>query len=169
MARLSREVVEKLERLAAGEGTELLAVEYGGTARRPVVRLVLDRAEGGVTLADCEVVSRQASVLLDAFDPFPGAFTLEVTSPGIERKLYSDRDYVRFAGHRVRAKMRPSWPSPRVIDGALGERTSGTVSITDDHGVTHQLPDAELFEVRLVLTGDEIEQDLHQRGRKKSR
>ena len=126
MTRLSEDLLARLGRLAASEGVELLAVEVGGTARRPVVRLLLDRDEGGVTLADCESVSRQASVLLDAHDPFPGAFTLEVSSPGIDRKLYGEKDFARFEGHAVRVRMRPTWPAPRVIDGVLegygGER-----------------------------------------------
>jgi len=166
MARLADEVVEKLARLAASEGVELLAVEYGGTARRPVVRLILDREDGGVSLADCELVSRQASVLLDAYDPFPDAFTLEVSSPGLERKLHDEKDYARFAGHRVRARMRPSWPAPRVLDGALVGRDGGIVRVTDDRGVTHELPETALFEVRLSLSADEIKQDFQQRGRK---
>jgi ribosome maturation factor RimP len=165
MARLADEVVVKLVRLAASEGVELLAVEYGGTARRPVVRLILDRQEGGVSLADCELVSRQASVLLDAYDPFPDAFTLEVSSPGLDRKLCGDKDYTRFAGHRVRVRMRPSWPAPRVIDGALVGREGGVVRVTNDRGVTLELPESALFEIRLAPSADEIKKDFQQRGR----
>jgi ribosome maturation factor RimP len=166
MARLSQDIVDRLTRLTASEGLELLAIEYGGTARRPVVRLVLDREGNAVSLADCELVSRQASVLLDAHDPFPAAFTLEVSSPGIERKLYIEKDFTRFVGHRVRVRMRPSWPPPRSIDGALVGRSEGRVCVTDDRGVTHELPESEVFEARLVLSAEAIEQDLKHRGRK---
>ena len=110
MARLSEDLMARLERLAASEGLELLAVEVGGTARRPVVRLFIDREQGGVLLAHCESVSRQASVLLDVHDPFPGTFTLEVSSPGIDRKLYNENDFTRFAGSPVRVRMKPTWP-----------------------------------------------------------
>ena len=157
MARLSEDLVGRLERLAASEGLEFLAVEVGGTARRPVVRLVLDRRQGGVSLADCESVSRQASALLDAYDPFPGAFTLEVSSPGIERKLYNDNDFTRFAGSAVRVRMRPTWPAPRVIEGVLEGRAAGAIRVRDRAGVARELPEAAVFETRLAphLEGDE--------------
>jgi ribosome maturation factor RimP len=150
MARLSEDLMARLGRLAAGEGLELVAVEVGGTARKPVVRLLLDRPEGGVTLADCESVARQSSVLLDAYDPFPGAFTLEVSSPGIDRKLYSDNDFVRFEGRAVRVRMRPGWPAPRVIDGLLAGRGEGVIRVRDGAGVIRELPEREVLETRLA-------------------
>jgi len=165
MARLPGELLARLERLAASEGAELVAVEVAGTARKAIVRLVLDR-EGGITLADCESVSRQASVLLDAFDPFPGPFTLEVSSPGIERKLYSEKDFIRFSGRAVRVRMRPSWPTPRVLDGILEGRDGGFVRMRDTSGATLELPEAEVFEARLAPHLEESTQQPHRRGRK---
>ncbi len=163
--RLSAELMAGLERLAASEGLELLAVDVGGTARKPVVRLVLDRDEGGVSLADCESVSRQASVLLDAHDPFPGAFTLEVSSPGIERKFYKENDFIRFAGRAVRVRMRPTWPAPRAIEGTLEGREGGTIRVRDLAGVTHVLPESEVFETRLAPQLEEVEKKPTRRGR----
>ena len=165
MARLSDDLVARLERLAASEGLELLAVEVGGTARQPVVRLVLDRQQGGVSLADCESVSRQASALLDAHDPFPGAFTLEVSSPGIERKLYKERDFDRFAGRAVRVRMRPTWRAPRVIEGILEGRADGSIRVRDRAGATHELPEPEVFETRLAPHLEEDEKKPEHRGR----
>ncbi|MFI5167467.1 MAG: ribosome maturation factor RimP [Thermoanaerobaculales bacterium] len=165
MARLPGELLARLERLASSEGVELVAVEVGGTARKVVVRLVLDR-EDGVTLAHCESVSRQASALLDTFDPFPGAFTLEVSSPGLERKLYSDRDFIRFSGRAVRVRMRPSWPAPRVIEGILEGRGDGSVRVRRSDGDTRELPEDEVFETRLAPHMEEPAQNPHQRGRK---
>ncbi len=148
MQRLSEELEGKLARLAASEGVELVAIEIGG-GRRPVVRLVLDRAEGGVNLADCERVSRQASVLLDAYDPFPGAFTLEVTSPGLDRKLYRQRDFDRFAGEPVRVRMRPTFAGPRLVFGRLLGRQDGVVRVQTGPETTMELPDTEVLETRL--------------------
>jgi ribosome maturation factor RimP len=166
MARLPDELVTRLERLAASEGLELLAVDVGGTARLPVVRLVLDREQGGVSLADCESVSRQASVLLDVHDPFPGAFTLEVSSPGIERKLYKDNDFTRFVGRAVRVRMKPTWPAPRAIQGFLEGRADGAIRVRDLAGVTHELPEPEVFETRLAPHLEESEMKPKHRGRK---
>ena len=143
-----------------------MAVEVGGTPRKPVVRLVLDREQGGVTLADCESVSRQASVLLDAYDPFPGAFTLEVSSPGLERKFYNENDFNRFFGRAVRVRMRPGWPSPRVIEGILQGHGDGLVRVCDRAGVTHDLPEGEVLETRLAPRLEDKAEDPKHRGRK---
>lgn len=150
MARLDDELMARLERLATSEGLELLAVEVGGTARKPVVRVVLDRAEGGVNLSDCESVSRQASALLDVFDPFPAPYTLEVTSPGIDRKMYNDKDYARFAGQPVRVRMKPSWRhGSRLIEGVLVGKDAGMIHVRDRADAVHALPEAEVFETRI--------------------
>ena len=155
MAKLPEELEQRLERLARAEGLELLAVEVAGTARKAVVRLVLDREDGGVSLGDCEQVSRQASVLFDAYDPFTGAYTLEVSSPGLDRKLYRDKDFVRFAGHGVRVRMRPTWTGGRTFDGVLEGRDGTAVRIRDLDGEIHELPGDQVFEVRLAPQVDE--------------
>jgi ribosome maturation factor RimP len=165
MAQLPEDLLARLGRLAHGEGVELVAVEVGGTARKRVVRLVLDREPGGVTLADCESVSRQASVLLDAYDPFPGAFTLEVSSPGLDRKLYSDKDFLRFEGRAVRVRMRPGWPPPRVVEGTLEGRREGVVRVRDHAGVTHALPEGDMLETRLTPFKEERLETPQHRGR----
>ena len=149
MAHLPEELLARLERLAASEGLELVAVEVAGTARRPVVRLVLDKP-AGVTLADCELVSRQASAILDTADPFPGAYTLEVSSPGLDRKLYGEKDYTRFAGEPVKVRMRPSWPGQRTLTGVLRGTAGGALRVTDEAGNEHAFPVDEVFEVRLA-------------------
>jgi ribosome maturation factor RimP len=147
---LPEELTSRLSRLAASEGLELLAIEVAGTPRKRVVRLVLDRPADGVTLADCETVSRQASALLDAYDPFPGPYTLEASSPGLDRKLYSEHDYSRFTGEIVRIRMRGSWSGPRVVIGALGGLEGGFVRLTGRDGTAHLLPYPEVFETRLA-------------------
>lgn len=154
MTRLDEEITGRLARLAASEGLELLAVEMAGTARRPTVRLVLDR-EGGITLGDCENVSRQASALLDAHDPFPGPFTLEVSSPGLDRKLYRDNDYVRFTGRAVKVRMRPTWRANRAVEGVLEGKEGGVVRVRDRRETVHELPEHEVFEVRLAPFSEE--------------
>ncbi|MBW8874722.1 MAG: ribosome maturation factor RimP [Acidobacteria bacterium] len=95
------EVIPELESVAAASGCELLAVELKGG----VMRLILDKPEGGVTLADCEHVSRQASALLDVLDFGAGRYVLEVSSPGLDRQLYRPQDYDRFAGRLARVTM----------------------------------------------------------------
>jgi len=114
--RMAPELARELEEIAAGQGCELLAVELKG----PLLRLILDRPEGGVTLADCEAVSRETSALLDVMDFGPGRYTLEVSSPGLDRELYGPRDYERFTDHRVRVTYRtPDTNARRTVTGCL--------------------------------------------------
>jgi ribosome maturation factor RimP len=104
------ELALELAAIAAANGSELLKAEFQGG----VLRLILDR-EGGVRLEDCEVVSKQASALLDVAGFGRGRYTLEVSSPGLDRELYGPSDYVRFAGSRVRV---------RIVDPASGKRAT---------------------------------------------
>lgn len=164
--KLADELVARLARLAAEEGLELVAVEASGSARRAQVRLVLDR-EGGVTLDECERVSRQASVLLDAYDPFPGAFTLEVTSPGLDRKFYSPADYRRFAGEDVKVRMKPTWRGLRMVEGRLIGLSEGHIEVEDLAGSVHLLPEKELFETRLAPFLQERRQRTTRKGKGK--
>jgi ribosome maturation factor RimP len=96
---LEPELRAELASIAEARGCELLHVEFkGGT-----LRLILDRPEG-VRLEDCEGVSKEASAFLDLADWGRGRYTLEVTSPGLDREFYGPRDYQRFVGRRVRVR-----------------------------------------------------------------
>lgn len=105
------ELERELAAIAAAQGCELLKAEYQGG----VLRLILDRENGGVRLEDCELVSKQASALLDVADFGRGRYTLEVSSPGLDRELYGPRDYARFSGSRVRV---------RFVDPETGKRAT---------------------------------------------
>jgi ribosome maturation factor RimP len=97
--RLTPELEEELAAIAGAHGCELIHAEFlGGT-----LRLLLDRPEG-VRLEDCEAVSREASALLDVADFGRGRYTLEVSSPGLDRRLYGPRDFERFTGRKVRVR-----------------------------------------------------------------
>jgi ribosome maturation factor RimP len=149
MAQLADELLARLHRLARSEGVELVAVEVGGTARRPRVCLVLDRQDGGVTLRDCEAVSRQASLLFDEADPFPGPYTLEVSSPGIDRKLYGPHDYQRFSGRAVRLRLRGQGGKRQGVEGFLLGLEGGVVHLRTPGGEEIAVAEAEIFEARL--------------------
>lgn len=130
---LQREIDSGLRRelasVAEQAGCELLDATFKGR----ILRLVLDRAEG-VTLGDCETVSKQVSALLDTIDFGPGKYVLEVSSPGLDRKLYGPRDYQRFSGRTVRVTWRPPGEAKRTLVGRLeGFRSDcgGRVTIVD--------------------------------------
>jgi ribosome maturation factor RimP len=94
------EIIPELESVAAASGCELLAAELKGG----IMRLILDKPEG-VTLADCQYVSKQASALLDVLDFGTSRYVLEVSSPGLDRQLYRPQDYDRFVGRLARVTM----------------------------------------------------------------
>ena len=102
---LSEGTTREVEAIAAEKGCRLLAIESAGAGRFTVLRVVLERPDGSpVSVDDCEKVSREVSAVLDAADEIAHRYTLEVSSAGLERKLYSLEDAQRFVGSRVRVQ-----------------------------------------------------------------
>ena len=141
---------EQLQSLVKGEGLQLLDVEVAGSGPKTVLRLVVD-GPAGVSLDQCALVSRQASALLDVEDPIGNRYTLEVSSPGLERKLYSEGDYHRFAGRDVKVRMRPEYRDVRSASGQLLGLENGFVRVLDQSGKTVELPFELVFETRLQV------------------
>jgi ribosome maturation factor RimP len=106
--KVTPELTAELSALVAASGCELVHCEFKGA----LLRLFIDRPEG-VTLDDCELVSRQASALLDVLEFGGDRYTLEVSSPGLDRQLYGPRDYEKFVGRLVRLTYRPEEGSGR--------------------------------------------------------
>jgi ribosome maturation factor RimP len=105
----------QFEQAARQADCELLHAEFKGG----ILRLVLDR-DGGVDLGHCQTVSKQVSALLDVAEFDPGRYTLEVSSPGLNRRFYRPSDYQRFLGQRVRVSWRDSsMPTKRTVVARL--------------------------------------------------
>lgn len=85
-------------------GFELVDVELAGSHHHPTLRVYIDSAQG-VVVDDCARVSRQLSALLDVEDPVPGHYTLEVSSPGLDRPLVTPEDFKRYVGETIKVKM----------------------------------------------------------------
>jgi len=116
-AELSEKIRQECAAIAEDTGCELLDSQFMGG----VLRLVIDRLQG-VTLEDCQMVSRQVSALLDVEDFGPGRYVLEVSSPGLDRKFYSNQDYERFNGRRVRVTWKdPEMTHKKTVIGLLSE------------------------------------------------
>ena len=116
---LSPELEHELEAIADSNGCELVHAEFKGS----LLRLFIDRPDaGGVDLSDCEVISKQVSALLDVVDFGAGHYTLEVSSPGLDRQLYRPRDYRRFVGSLAKVTFRePESGTKRTVIGRLNE------------------------------------------------
>ena len=125
----------------AGMGYELVRVAVLGRDR-PTVQIMADRADGAlITVEDCEAISHALGAVLDVDDPIPGAWTLEVSSAGIDRPLTRVKDWNRFAGHLARAE------TAMPVDGR--KRFSGIVLGADEHAARLRLDDGT--EVALPL------------------
>ena len=117
-------VTAMAEQAAAPAGIEIVEVELKGSGRHHLLRIYIDRPQG-VSHADCELVSRAVSDALDADDPIPGSYELEVSSPGVERKLTRWQDWLRFCGKKARVVLRePVRPEPPPNPG-FAKRTEG--------------------------------------------
>lgn len=144
-------VVAELDTL----GFELVELRRGGTRTRPVLDVRIDRRDGEkVTIDDCVRASRAIEARLDAdAELISGRYVLEVSSPGMERPLYSAKDWARFAGRR--AKVLAPALGGRVeveIVGVEQDAAGGDVAVVrTDKGVEHRLPLAEVKEARLAV------------------
>ncbi len=121
-----------------------------------MLRLVLDRPDEGITLADCEAVSRQASAVLDVADFGRARYTLEVSSPGLDRELYGPKDYARFVGRLARVTFQaPEAKTKRTITGRLESfREEGGCEIEvriADTGERLVLPLSQIQKARLEI------------------
>jgi ribosome maturation factor RimP len=128
---------ELARRAAAPEGLEVAWVEFKREGPAWFLRVYLDREEPGVSLDDCRQVSERLSVLLDVEDPIESSYTLEVSSPGLDRPLWREQDYVRFVGRLAKIRTRESpegAPGQRNFRGRLAGVESGAVLLDRNEG-----------------------------------
>jgi ribosome maturation factor RimP len=128
-------VREIAQRVAASSGLELVDVEFrgsGGKAR--MLRVFIDK-RGGITHADCEAVSRELGTILDVEDAVPGgSYTLEVSSPGLNRKVTRPEEFARFVGSRVKLTTREPIDGNRFFEGWLESFRDGVLSLVVNSG-----------------------------------
>jgi ribosome maturation factor RimP len=141
---MSESVASKIEeiaqRVAGSEGLELVEVEVKGGGNQRFVRISIDKPEG-VTHADCELISQQVGTILDIEDVIKGGrYTLEVSSPGVERKLLKPQDYERFRGKKAKITLREPVEGRRNWDGTLAGFSDGIVQMEIQPGKTMQFP-----------------------------
>jgi ribosome maturation factor RimP len=143
-------VVERVRALAAriaeGRGLEIFDVQFRREAAGMVLRVQIDRpgpaatAEDSVSVDDCAHVSRDLSAILDVEDVVPTAYTLEVSSPGLDRPLRRLDDYRRFAGRRAKVVVRERVDGQGFFKGRLGGVEGEAVLIDADDGRRHRVP-----------------------------
>ena len=133
-------------RVAAAQGVEIFDVRYRREAQGMVLRVQIDRpgpaatAEESVSVEDCARISRDLSAVLDVEDALPGAYTLEVSSPGLDRPLRNADDYRRFAGRYAKIVVKPPVDGQGYFKGRLGGVDGGDVIVDGDDGRQHRVP-----------------------------
>lgn len=140
------------ERVTSGRGYELADVELKRERGGTLVRLYVDK-EGGIGLEDLQAVSEEVSAILDAEDPVPTAYTLEVSSPGLDRPLKTEADYRRFLGRLARLSSYEPVEGRRHWTGRLASFEDGVVGVTleKEGGTLCRIPLAKIAHGRLEV------------------
>ncbi|MBV9924187.1 MAG: ribosome maturation factor RimP [Acidobacteria bacterium] len=161
--------VREIARRAAEErGVELVHVEFAGGARAPVVRVFIDRP-GGVTHEDCSEVSTHVGTVLDVEDFIPATYTLEVSSPGLERGLYGLADFEKFAGSLAKMKTRNPVNGQRNFRGRI-EGVEGEEILFEDKTTGRvRVPASEVVKANLEIDVEEEFRLAEEREREKKR
>jgi len=134
------------ERVTASRGLSVWEVQSRREVAGHVVRVIIDRPgpaatpEESVSIEDCEQVNREISTILDVEDPLPFAFTLEVSSPGLDRPLRDAADYERFSGRLAKVVVREAVDNQKAFEGRLRGVEDGHVLLEGSKGRVHRLP-----------------------------
>lgn len=143
-----QELMALVEPVVNGMGYELSDLELRIGRGRGLLRLFIDN-EQGVNLTDCEAVSRQVSGVLDVEDPIAGQYSLEVSSPGMDRRLVKPAHFDRFAGSDVDVRLRRLIEGRRRVKGQLLGRDGEVITISEGPAQI-RVPLAEIESARLV-------------------
>jgi ribosome maturation factor RimP len=133
MASKDQQITDMLASTVASLGYELWGVEHLMQGKHSVVRVYID-SSAGVTVEDCAAVSEQVSSVLDVEDPIAGEYTLEVSSPGLDRILFKLRQYFGYVGETVEVRLRNAFDGRRKFKGVLKSIEGEDIVIQiDDH------------------------------------
>ncbi len=145
----SAQLQQMIEPLIVDLGLELVGIEFATSASGGLVRVYIDEPERGVGIEDCERASREISALLDVNDPIAGRYTLEVSSPGLERPLFTPEHFRRFAGEQVKITVNLPLDGRRRFQGAITDIDDERVTIDQD-GKPVTIAHANIAKARLV-------------------
>jgi ribosome maturation factor RimP len=156
---LAADIASLVEPALEGLGFRLVRVQVSGRDGQ-TVQIMAERPDGTMSIDDCEDVSRQLSPLLDAHDPLPGSYRLEISSPGIDRPLVRASDFLDWAGHEAKITLKNATGSRKRYRGIIEGLEEGKIrlSCSTDQGAleTVSIPVDAVAEAKLVLTDDLI-------------
>jgi ribosome maturation factor RimP len=145
----AEEIRDMLAPTVEALGLELLGVEFAPSAGNSMLRLYIDVEGRGVGIEDCEAVSREVSALLDVNDPIASEYTLEVSSPGIDRPLFGAVQFARHLGEQAKITLRVPQDGRRRLQGRIARVEGDRVVIADDKS-EFSVAEANIEKARLV-------------------
>ncbi|HEY6395556.1 MAG TPA: ribosome maturation factor RimP [Candidatus Binataceae bacterium] len=134
----AQKVMELLEPHVERQGYELVSVDYRKGTRSSLLRLLVDKPEGGIALSDLETLSPVLGDLLDVYDPIEGRYTFEVASPGVNRPLRKLKDFEAHRGHRVKVRTHHARGGQKHFVGKLVEVNPTGIELDDETSRQHQ-------------------------------
>lgn len=164
-----RKVFELLRPSAEGIGFEIVRIRFG-LQDGHTLQIMAERADGSMSVEDCEELSRTLSAVLDVEDPIPGEYNLEISSPGIDRPLTRPKDFERWKGFDVKIELAEPIEGRKRFRGMLQGVEGGEVLVECDiEGYSEPqvlgLPFEKLSEAKLVMSDDLIRESLKRQGR----
>lgn len=166
---VARKVFDLLHPSAEGIGFEIVRIRFG-LQDGHTLQIMAERADGSMSVEDCEELSRTLSAVLDVEDPIPGEYNLEVSSPGIDRPLTRPKDFERWQGFDVKIELAEAMSGRKRFRGLLQGVEGGEVLVECDiEGYSEPqvlgLPFRKLSEAKLVMSDDLIRESLKRQGR----
>ncbi|MBS0571431.1 MAG: ribosome maturation factor RimP [Proteobacteria bacterium] len=150
----NKELTQLLTPVVADLGLECLGVEYSPSHGNSLVRVYIDARGRAVTVDDCEAVSRQVSATLDVDDPIQGRYTLEVSSPGLDRPLYTPEQFARVVGQAAKVEVILAIAGRRRFQGPI-LAVEGEDVVLEQDGTPVRIAHANVHKAKLVPQYDE--------------
>lgn len=148
------EILSRVKRLISpiieAEGIELIEIQYNPRGGRSTLRLFIDK-DGGVSIEDCERISREVEAYLDVEDIIPGSYTLEVSSPGLDRPLRRIEDYRRNIGKLIRLSTSSPIMNQRFFKGRIAGLKEESVRLSLERGKEVSIPFSEISKANLEI------------------
>ncbi len=136
--------------VAAQHGVEVVEIELAGSTRKPTVKIFIDK-EGGVTLDDCERISRGLSAVLDVEDPIRTPYVLEVSSPGLDRPLRGPGDFEKSIGKLARVITKEAIEGQTFFVGRILQIKGNTIRLSTENGKEVEIPYEQVSKARLEI------------------
>jgi ribosome maturation factor RimP len=146
---LLQRITELGEQAALSTGIEIAEIQLRGAGKARLLRVYIDKP-GGVTHGDCELISEKLGKLLDEEDAMPGdSYTLEVSSPGIDRKLSKPRDFERVVGQKIRVGVQEPIEGQKWFEGKLARLADGVLEVETGPGHLVRVPLGQVQKAKL--------------------